>query len=275
MNQPRSILAVVQARLSSTRLPGKVLRPVEGRPLIGTMLERLNQSKRLTGILVATSHHPSDDPLADYLNAVGIKVFRGDLNNVFDRFHQISLTIQPDLMVRMTADCPLIDPGLLDFCIDRHLDLQPEITATNNETGFPRGVDVEVFSPCLLDKLSTLNLTPDELEHVTLAAYTRWRDFYIRIINPEPRYLNRSHFRLCVDQPEDFELVARIIQYFHPRLDFTLDELYHIMEANPSWFDLNRDVPSLINPVFDRIAAEHGEALYHSAPVQVKANNPS
>lgn len=261
IHQP-SILAVVQARLSSTRLPGKVLRQVNGEPLIGYLLLRLRKSIRVTRVMVATSIDSSDDPLVDYLETSGIEYRRGDLANVFDRFHQIAMDYNPDLMVRITADCPLLDYQLLDFCIDCHLHHQPELTATNNETGFPRGVDVEIFPPQTLDHIVSLHPTRSDLEHVTLKAYRQWQEFRLHFINPLPDYRAWHSFRLCVDQIEDFNLVERILKHFQPSLDFTLNELYQLMKLYPDWFSVNRSVQSKISLDVDQIANVQGYSLF-------------
>jgi len=162
------ILAILQARVSSTRLPGKVLKPILGMPMLLRQIERVKQAKLIEQLLVATSDDKSDDPIEQLCRENDIACFRGSLDDVLDRFYQAAKPYQPDHIVRLTGDCPLIDPQLIDevvvFCLSGDYDY----VSNAFEPTYPDGLDVEVFRfPCLQQAWEEAEL-PSEREHVTL-----------------------------------------------------------------------------------------------------------
>ena len=144
-------VAILQARMSSTRLPGKVMKPLAGRPMIERQLERLRRCSTLTRIIVATSLDASDDPLAAHLNGIGVDTFRGSLHDVLGRYLGAAQAF--DLvgdLVRLTADCPLADPGVIDDCVRRRADLGVDYCSNGRRRTYPHGLDVEPspWTPC-------------------------------------------------------------------------------------------------------------------------------
>ena len=198
------ILAVIQARLSSTRLPGKVLAPVLGRPMILRQLERLQSSARIDGLVVATSTDASDDPLAELLESENITYRRGSLTDVADRFLRVAREFQPDSIVRLTADCPLADPAVIDAIIGAHLDSGADYTSNVIERTYPQGLDAECVTMAAFEKLLSTSLTEAEHEHVTLGLYSRPDQFRLHSVT---QMVNRSELRWTVDLPEDLEFV--------------------------------------------------------------------
>ena len=225
------ILAIVQARMSSTRLPGKVLKDVLGEPMILRQLERIGRSKLIDRVSVATSREPSDDILADTLTASGVEVFRGSLDDVLSRFQALRHQYNPEHIVRLTADCPLTDPEVIDGIIEQHRSSRADYTSNVIERTFPRGLDAEVFTVAALDRLSTLRLSEQEHEHVTLGFYKRPDQFSLTNYAGSQ---DNSHLRWTVDNPEDYEFTKWAYSRLYPANPaFTSADLIELLEENP------------------------------------------
>src|SRR5262249_44302968 len=140
-----SVIAIVQARMGSTRLPGKVLRDVLGRPLLQWLLERLRLAKRIQGIVVATTTAPGDDPIETLCDKLGVSCYRGSEFDVLDRYHDAAVAAHAERIVRVTADCPLLDPSIVDQLVDL-LDRTECDYASTDERTFPLGMDAEAFT---------------------------------------------------------------------------------------------------------------------------------
>jgi spore coat polysaccharide biosynthesis protein SpsF len=208
------ILAVLQARMSSTRLPGKVMKPVLGAPMIGRQLERLGRCRTLDRIVVATSHHPSDDPLAAYVEGLGLRVFRGSLPDVLGRFRGASVAYGAvDHVVRLTADCPLVEPSVVDDCVRLHLESGADYTSNTQVRTYPVGLDVEVVTNAGLAEAAKEARDAYEREHVTPFFY-RNPDRYRIAQLTQARDL--SELRWTVDTPEDFEFVSQVYYRLYP-----------------------------------------------------------
>jgi spore coat polysaccharide biosynthesis protein SpsF len=218
-------LAILQARMSSTRLPGKVLAPVLGEPMIGRQLERLARAKRLDRVVVATSTDPSDDPLAAWCEAQGQGVFRGALGDVLDRFHGAMATVpQADTIVRLTADCPLADPQVIDAVIGHHLSTGADYTSnTPAVRTFPHGLDAEVMRREALEIAWREATAPYEREHVTPFIYRHPERFRIESLSRAP---SLAQLRWTVDFPEDLAFVRGVYAQLYPvRPDFTSEDV--------------------------------------------------
>ena len=174
------ILAVLQARMNSTRLPGKVMRPLLGEPMILRQLERIRRADRIDRLVVATSDDTSDDPLATALREAGVEVHRGSLDDVLSRFAGAVRAFGPaSHVVRLTADCPLTDWRVIDACIDFHLDGNFDYTANDLERTFPHGLDVEVMTSAALGIAAREASVGEEREHVTPFLYRRPERFQV------------------------------------------------------------------------------------------------
>lgn len=229
-------LAIVQARLGSTRFPNKVLRPILERPLIELLLQRLAQSQRIDQILLATSDDPRNDPLAVTVELLGYPVYRGSEDDVLDRFYQAAKPHQPDTVVRITGDCPLIDPQLVDAVIAAFEDRGVDYLANTSPPTYPDGLDTEVFTFAALERASLEATQPFEREHVT--AYIRESGLF-RVAS-FTHAEDHSAERWTVDEPEDFAVIARVFEHFHPRLDFTWLEVLDLRREQPDLFADNR-----------------------------------
>jgi spore coat polysaccharide biosynthesis protein SpsF len=209
--KPR-IVALLQARASSTRLPGKVLRPLFGVPMLARQIERVQRATRIDRLLIATSDHGSDDAIAALGRSLDIAVHRGSLNDVLDRMMQAARPHDPDWIVRLTGDCPLADPTLIDAAIEMALAGDYDYVSNALEPTFPDGLDVEVVRASVLESAWREATLPSEREHVTPFIHTRPDRFRIaKLRNGE----DLSALRWTVDEPADFELAEIIYQKLH------------------------------------------------------------
>jgi len=233
------ILAIVQARVSSSRLPGKVLRPLMGRAMILCELERLSRSVRIDQIVLATSEDASDDPLAETVHAGGYTVFRGSLGDVLGRYYACAKEYGAAHVVRITGDCPLIDPAVVDEVVALHLSGGNDYTSnTLGEATYPDGLDTEVMRFAALERAHREARLPSEREHVTQ---------YI-VKHPELfrqgglRYAGDSlgHLRWTVDEPEDFAFVQSVYERLYPEhRDFTMRDILDLLAKRPELSCLN------------------------------------
>lgn len=207
------MLAVLQARLSSRRLPGKVLRPLLGEPMLGRQVERLRRSRAITRLVLATSDDASDDPLAAYAGAIGLPVVRGPLDDVLARFVLV-LIAHPgaEHLVRLTADCPLADPTLADRCVETHLAEGADYTANTFGRTFPKGLDVEVVRADALRAAAREASDPYDREHVTPFVIARPERFRQASVTRDPP----ERWRWTVDTPEDFAFVEAVYRDLYP-----------------------------------------------------------
>jgi spore coat polysaccharide biosynthesis protein SpsF len=238
-------IAMVQVRMDSTRLPGKAMLPVLGKPLIAYLTERLARCRRLDDIVLATSNESSDHPLADFAQTQGITLYRGSKDDVLGRFYNASLQFNATAIVRITGDCPLIDPALVDEVIEfgdkTGADLARNVI--DQPDGFPRGMDVEYFRFSTLRYLHENFHQPEYREHVTLAAYRERTSLNIQYYAAPGNASWDPHWRLCVDEPVDLELVRVIIEQLYPQNpEFTLADISRLLKENPQLARINASV---------------------------------
>jgi spore coat polysaccharide biosynthesis protein SpsF len=207
--------AVLQARMSSSRLPGKVLRPLLGQPMILRQIERLRRCRRLDRIVVATSDHPSDDILAATLAGAGLDLVRGPLEDVLGRFLKVieTLGLTGD-MVRLTADCPLADPDVIDACIDLRREGGFDYASNGQVRTWPRGLDVEAFTVEALQRAGAEAVSDYDREHVTPWLYRPGSPFRRGDL---VQARDDSALRWTVDLPEDFAFVERVYAALYPK----------------------------------------------------------
>jgi spore coat polysaccharide biosynthesis protein SpsF len=234
------ILAVLQARCSSTRFPGKVLASLLGEPMILRQIERLRQSALIDHLVVATSVDDSDDALVEVLAAADVDVRRGSLDNVVARFEDVVSDFPADHIVRLTADCPLADPAVVDAVIGRHLAVASDYTSNTLVPTYPDGLDVECVSARAFQQLLTLPLTAREREHVTLGLYSRPAAFTLANVTQSP---DRSNLRWTVDVPEDLEFVKAIYERLYDGDNrFGQESIIRLLTEHPELNRTNQDL---------------------------------
>ena len=227
------ILGILQARMSSTRLPGKVLMPLAGVPMVLRQIERLRRARQMDRLVVATSTETSDDPLVTALRAADVAVYRGSLNNVLARFIGALDANPADHVVRLTADCPLADPDVLDAAIALHMDQNAAYTSNTPESfAFPKGLDVEVISASALRQAAAEASSPEDFEHVTWGIWThpeRWKIAWLK--SPKA---DDGDIRWTVDTPDDYAFVAAVYDALYvTRSDFSTSDIRALVYARP------------------------------------------
>jgi spore coat polysaccharide biosynthesis protein SpsF len=206
-------LAILQARMSSTRLPGKVMRPLLGQPMIARQVERLRRAERLTGITVATSTDAGDVVIVDWCTENGVACFRGPLDDVRARFlGALAAAGNPETFVRLTADCPLADPAVIDQCVASHAAGICDYTYNTRDWTFPKGLDVEVCQTAALHRAAAESSDPYDREHVTPYIYSNPDRFRINAVTRDPPL----RYRWTVDTPEDFAFVTAVYEALYP-----------------------------------------------------------
>lgn len=238
-------VAIVQARMGSTRLPGKVLLPLLGEPVLSRVMRRTARASRLDEVVVATSGDRSDDPIVELAEREAWPVVRGSADDLLDRYMLAARTHEADVVVRITSDCPLIDPEVIDRTVEAFAagDCDYASTALEPRT-FPRGLDVEVISRETLARAWQEDGDPAWREHATPYIYRHPELFRLCAVTADE---DHSEQRWTIDTPADYELVRRIYDALG-RDDFSWREALEIVEAHPDWMDLNRDVVQKVVP---------------------------
>lgn len=233
---------IVQARMTSTRLPGKVMKRVLGKPLLEYQLERLQRVKLADEIVIATTTNQTDEPIVELCNSLSVACFRGSEDDVLSRYYGAATAHKADLVVRVTSDCPLIDPQVIDTVIDYCLQNQSHYDYVSNslERTYPRGMDTEVFSFSTLQQAFGEATAQPDREHVTPFIYRQPARYRLgHVIYSE----DCSHHRWTVDTPEDFELIQKIIEAIYPRKpNFTLEDCLSLLKKHPEWYIINSHV---------------------------------
>lgn len=209
------ILAITQARIGSTRLPGKVLKTIQGKTLLEIHLERILQSKNITQLKVATTTESGSDEIVVIADKLGVKSFQGSIDDVLSRFYLTALPENPDYVVRLTSDCPLIDPVEIDRVVNKCIEGRYDYVSNTLEPTFPDGIDVEVFTFVALTKAYQEAILRSDREHVT--PYI-WRNSSVKGGKIFSSYSVKYHedfskYRLTVDTQDDFNLIENIISH--------------------------------------------------------------
>ena len=228
-------LVVLQARMSSTRLPGKVMAQINGHPMIYWEISRISKAKLVNKIVVAISDQSSDDILADYLDSIHKEYIRGSLDNVLSRYVKAEEIYNPSAIIRLTADCPLVMPELIDQYLEIFHKEDFEYLSNTIELSYPDGLDIEIIAPGIFKKLLEFSLSKEEKEHVTLGIYSRKDKF--RTYNVSNK-TNISQFRWTVDTSDDLAFVKSIYAHFESKeINFTFEDVLKLVKDNPN---LNR-----------------------------------
>src|SRR6266566_5493303 len=233
------ITATIQARMGSTRLPGKVLMTVGTEPVLARVVHRLRRAALIDGIIVATSDRPADDAIVRECNRLQVACFRGSENDVLDRYWQAAQWCGAEAIVRITSDCPLIDAELVDETIQAFLSQPADYTSNALERTYPRGLDTEAFTIAALERAWREAREPYEREHVTPYIYEHPELFRLVSVRDERDY---SAYRLTLDTHEDLQLIRTIYSRFEGRDDFGWQDVLALMEREPELAQLNARV---------------------------------
>lgn len=232
--------AIVQVRMSSSRLPGKVMMKIDSKhPVLYYVITQLQFCNNLDEIVVATSTREEDDIIVDYVNNLGISCFRGSLKDVLDRYYQCAKEFSVKDIVRITSDCPLIDPTIVDKVIEKFKSNSYDVVTNSGPIPrtFPQGTDVEVFSFQALEKAWKNAKKPSEREHVTAYFYSNESDFKIGYFD---RSENIAHLRWCVDRMPDLELVRKIVSKIKKK-PILMTHILNLFSKEPYLQDINKN----------------------------------
>lgn len=237
------VIAIIQARMSSTRLPGKVLLDLGGRPVLERMIERVKQAKNVTETVVATTTEASDDAIVELCKKLDTPVFRGSLPDVLDRYYQCALKYKADYVVRLTGDCPLIDPELIDDVIYGLFD-PPEDFSCNRlpppfGRTFPIGLDVEACTFQALENAWKNATEKHHREHVMPYLYETPGKFMVIQLQNDEDY---GTMRWTLDTLQDLELLSEVIKRLGGRNDFSWEEVLELFLKDPELAKINSSV---------------------------------
>jgi spore coat polysaccharide biosynthesis protein SpsF len=231
--------AIIQARMASSRLPGKVLMKVMGRPLLSYQLERLRMCGSIDEIIIATTTNKQDDPIEALADSEKIKCFRGSENDVLDRYYQAAKKYNAKHIIRITADCPLIQPDICDRIIERYFQANLDYAATG--PSFAEGLDCEVCSFTAMEKAWQKTQLKSEREHVTLYIRNHPEEFNNSVLENET---DDGRYRITVDQKEDFLVVKAVLEnlYKEKAKYFTISDIKSFLDAHPEIYNLNAHI---------------------------------
>jgi len=234
-----NIVAIIQARMGSSRLPGKVSMDLGGETVLGRVVRRLQRSRHISKIVVATTTVPADEVIVAECDRLEVLCFRGSEHDVLDRYYQAARANAADAVVRITSDCPLIDPELVDETVEVFGDKHADYASNVFPRTYPRGLDTEVFSFDALDRAWREAREAHQREHVTPYLYEHPQIFKLASLSGAADY---SRYRWTLDTREDLELLRAIYSRFDGRDDFSWKEVLRLMEREPELAELNSQV---------------------------------
>lgn len=230
----------IQARTGSTRLPNKVLMKVMGKSILEYVIERAGKARGIEQVIVATSKKKEDSEIVSLCKNINIKVFCGFEDDVLGRFYQAAKEFDASHIVRITADCPFIDPGIIDVVIEKYFNSSADYCSNILKETFPDGEDVEVFSFNALASAWRNASLGSEREHVT--PYIRKRPQEFKLANVE-NSINLSSKRWTLDQKEDFEFIKKVLEALYPgNPEFSMDDILKFLEQNPGLEKINSGI---------------------------------
>jgi len=236
------VVAIIQARMGSTRLPGKVMKEILGKPVIQWDLDRISLSKLIDEIIVAIPYGKENDVIVDTIKQYNDKIVttRGSEDDVLDRYYQAAVQTNADVIVRITSDCPLIDPVVIDNVIEQFLDNDCDYCSNSLTRTYPRGLDTEVFSFKTLEEAWNEAKKGYEKEHVT--PYIIENPDKFKLLNVA-NHIDLSNLRWTLDTKEDFEFINAVYKRIFPKKQlFLMDDVLELLDKEPELIDINRHI---------------------------------
>lgn len=238
----KKIVATIEARMASTRLPGKVMKQILGKPVLELLVERLKKVELIDEIVIATTTNQSDDIIERFCGKIGIKCFRGSEEDVLKRVLDAAKSVNAELIVEITGDCPLIDPDIARECIKLFLKGNYDYVSNGClEKTFPDGLAVQVFPVKVLEEVNALTKDPVDHEHVSLYIYRHPERYRLKNYKAEGE-LYWPELAITLDTPQDYELIKRIYEELYPgNNNFTAYDVVRFLRKNPELISINRD----------------------------------
>ena len=259
-----STVALIQARMGSTRLPGKVLKPILGKPLIELLLRRLSKSEQIDKIVVATSDDPQNDQLQKVVESLNFQCTRGSEKDVLNRFYESAKFVGAEIIVRITGDCPFVDPVMVDECINGFKVNKVDYFSNTYPPTYPDGLDIEVMSFESIKIANYESKSEYDREHVTPYLINN-NKFKKSSINYNQNF---SSLRWTLDEPEDFEVIKNVFEYFSPDIYFDWKKILELQNSMPNLFEKNKHI---INNEGSKMSS--GQKLYKRAKKVIPGGN--
>jgi spore coat polysaccharide biosynthesis protein SpsF len=237
-------VAIIQARMTSTRMPGKILSPILGKPMLELLIERLRRARRIDDVWVATTDNATDDPTEELARRLGTGCFRGSELDVLDRVLKAAHAAAAEVIVEITGDCPLIDPTVVDRLVETYFANRYDYVSNILHRTYPVGLDTQVFSTKVLERVASLTDDPVDHEHVSIYIYEHPDIFTLHnVVSGLPDGVEVGKMRLTVDTPEDFALIKAIYEELYPsKPDFTLPDILDLLRRRSNLMDLNQHI---------------------------------
>ena len=264
MEQAVKVVSLVQARMGSCRFPRKVVQPILGTPLIEILLARLSKANEINDIVVATSSNPENDELQTIVESLGFRCTRGSEEDVLARFCEAAKLLEADVIVRITGDCPLVDPELVDQCIRSFKDKKVDYLSNADPISFPDGLDIEVMSLSAIEQADLEATSIHDREHVT--SFIRNSDKFLRSSVEHTQDL--SDHRWTVDEPEDLVVIKNIFEHFAPNIYFSWLEVLDLQKSKSKLFHGNQHFKNNEGSVMNK-----GQKLYRRAKRVIPGGN--
>ena len=234
-----TIAAIIQARMGSTRLPGKVLKDLAGRTVLARVVSRVQRSRLIHKVIVATSTESADSRIVEECHRIDVEVFRGDHEDVLDRYYRAAQAAKAEAIVRITADCPLIDPIISDMTIGEFLDKHADYASNVQVRTYPRGLETEVMTFQALETAWHEAHEPHQREHVTPFLYEHPGRFKMLSVTGEADY---SRYRWTLDTPEDLDFLQAVYERFGKHDYFSWREVLKLIQQKPELAQINRHI---------------------------------
>jgi spore coat polysaccharide biosynthesis protein SpsF len=236
------IIATVEARMSSSRFPGKVLMPVLGEPALSRLVERLRRVKQLDGIVIATTVNTVDDPIADLARRIGVESYRGSEEDVMGRVIEAARSVRADVIAEVTGDCTLLAPEVIEEAVTIYRQGGCDVASNTWKPSYPQGVDAQVFAASLLAEAYAQTTDPVHREHVSLAFYENQERYRIHHMTaPEPFRAPDARFQL--DYPQDLQFIRAVYEALYPGNPvFSLKEIFQLLRTHPHLKTINAGV---------------------------------
>jgi spore coat polysaccharide biosynthesis protein SpsF len=233
------IAAIIQARTGSTRLPNKIFKLIEGKPLIWHITERVKQAKLVDKIIIATTVNSMDDGVEQWCSENGVAVYRGSEDDVLNRYYEAAVQAKADVVIRITCDDPFKDPGVIDATVQYFLDNHFDFASNNNPPTFPEGLDVEIMTFKTLETMEQNAATDFEREHVTQYVYKNPAKFSVGNYQYEK---NLSQLRWTIDTENDLQMARTVYNYLYPSEPFfTYKDILKLLEKHPEITEINQN----------------------------------
>lgn len=230
-------VAIIQARMESTRLPGKMMMKILGKPIIYYVIDRVRQARLIDDVWLATTVNKADDVLAEWAEDNGVKYYRGSVDDVLDRYYQAAFLVRADVVIRITGDCPLIDPKVIDQVVGEYLKGRYDYICNRQPSTWPDGLDTEVFSMATLKKDWEEATLKSDREHVTTYVWQHPNIFKLKSIHHS---VDLSQHRWTLDTKEDLEFLRLIFEELQKKQQFGhLAEVLAILQEHPDWLKIN------------------------------------